>query len=93
MTRDAALAASPRVRIETPSLSGSISLRGARIDDLSLLKYRETVDPNSPPIILLAPSGSPHPFYAEFGWFPPSGVPLKLPVLSSKVRPVGIEPL
>src|SRR5262245_25996889 len=79
MTRDAALAASPRVRIETPSLSGSISLRGARIDDLSLLKYRETVDPNSPPIVLLAPSGSPHPFYAEFGWSAPSGASVKLP--------------
>src|SRR5215475_2638369 len=72
MSRDAALAASPRVRIETPSLSGSISLKGGRIDDLSLVKYRETVDPNSPPIVLLAPSGSPHPFYAEFGWSAPS---------------------
>jgi YidC/Oxa1 family membrane protein insertase len=79
MSRDAALAASPRVHIETPSLSGSISLKGGRIDDLSLVKYRETVDPSSPPIVLLAPSGSPHPFYAEFGWFPQSGVSLKLP--------------
>ncbi|HEX4827927.1 MAG TPA: membrane protein insertase YidC [Xanthobacteraceae bacterium] len=79
MSRDAALAASPRVRIETPSLSGSISLKGGRIDDLSLVKYRETVDPNSPPIVLLAPSGSPHPFYAEFGWSAPSGPSVKLP--------------
>jgi YidC/Oxa1 family membrane protein insertase len=79
MTRDAALAASPRVHIDTPSLSGSISLKGARIDDLSLVKYRETVDPNSPPIVLLAPSGSPHPFYAEFGWSAPGGVSMKLP--------------
>src|SRR6266481_5422 len=79
MTRDATLAASPRVRIETPSLSGSIALKGGRIDDLSLVKYRETVDPSSPPIVLLAPSGSPHPFYAEFGWSPPSGAPVKLP--------------
>src|SRR5262245_61291122 len=47
MSRDAALAVSPRVRIETPSLSGSIALKGGRIDDLSLVKYRETVDPNS----------------------------------------------
>jgi len=78
-TRDAALAASPRVHIDTPSLSGSISLKGARIDDLSLIKYRETVDPNSPPIVLLAPSGSPHPFYAEFGWSAPSGASVKLP--------------
>ena len=79
MTRDAALAVSPRVHIDTPSLSGSISLKGARIDDLSLIKYRETVDPNSPPIVLLAPSGSPHPFYAEFGWSAPSGASVKLP--------------
>jgi YidC/Oxa1 family membrane protein insertase len=79
MTRDATLAASPRVRIDTPSLSGSIALKGGRIDDLSLVKYRETVDPNSPPIVLLAPSGSPNPFYAEFGWSAPSGTTVKLP--------------
>jgi YidC/Oxa1 family membrane protein insertase len=79
LTREAALAASPRVPIETPSLAGSIALKGARIDDLSLIKYRETVNPNSPPIVLLAPSGSPHPFYAEFGWFAPSGASVKLP--------------
>ena len=42
--------------------------RAARIDDLALTQYRETVDPKSPPIVLLSPSGSPHPFYAEFGW-------------------------
>src|SRR6266566_7190914 len=80
MSRDAALALSPRVRIETPSLSGSIALKGGRIDDLSLVKYRETVDPSSPPIVLLAPSGSPHPFYAEFGWSPAGAAPLKLPI-------------
>src|SRR5260370_27799343 len=79
MGGEAARALPPRVRIETPSLSGSISLKGGRIDDLSLVKYRETVDPSSPPIVLLAPSGSPHPFYAEFGWSPPSGAPVKLP--------------
>src|SRR5205085_5333499 len=79
MTRDSALAASPRVRIETPSLSGSIALKGARIDDLSLIKYRETVDPHSPPIVLLAPSGSPAPFYSELGWTAASGTNVKLP--------------
>ena len=45
VSRDAAIAARPRVKIDTPRLSGSISLKGARIDDLSLVKYRETVDP------------------------------------------------
>ncbi len=67
------------MRIETPSVLGSIALKGARIDDLSLIKYRETVDPKSPAVVLLAPSGSPHPFYAEFGWSPPSGATVKLP--------------
>ena len=59
--------------IETPRLRGSISLKGGQIDDLALTQYRETVDPNSPPIVLLSPSGSPHPFYAEFGWVGGSG--------------------
>src|SRR6266536_101701 len=89
MSRDAALAAYPRVRIETPSLAGSISLKGGRIDDLSLVKYRETVDPNSPPIVLLAPSGSPHPFYAEFGWSAPSGASVKLPDSDTMWRQEG----
>jgi YidC/Oxa1 family membrane protein insertase len=78
-TRQAALAASPRVAIDTPTISGSIALKGGRIDDISLVKYRETVNPKSDPIVLLAPSGSPHPFYAEFGWVPAAGVTVKLP--------------
>lgn len=79
VSRDAVLAATPRVRIGTPTLSGSISLKGGRVDDLSLIKYRETVDPKSPPIILLSPSGTAEPFYAEFGWVAGSGAPVKLP--------------
>ena len=67
-TRAQALAKSPRIAIATGALSGSIALKGARIDDLSLNKFHETVDQNSPPIELLSPSGSPDPFYAEFGW-------------------------
>src|SRR6185295_17416181 len=79
LTREAVIASTPRISIETPSVSGSIALKGGRIDDLALIKYRETVDPKSPPIVLLAPSGSPHPFYAEFGWVPAAGVNVKLP--------------
>src|SRR5262249_31452263 len=44
--RETAIAASPRIKIESPTVVGSISLKGARIDDLSLVKFRETVDPN-----------------------------------------------
>jgi YidC/Oxa1 family membrane protein insertase len=67
-SREAALARSPRVRIDSPQLAGSVALRGGRIDDIVLKTYRETVDPQSPEIVLLSPSGSPAPYYAEFGW-------------------------
>ena len=77
--REAVIAASPRITIDTPRLKGSIALKGARIDDLSLSQYRVTVDPNSPAVVLLSPSGSPHPFYAEAGWVPAAGVTAKLP--------------
>jgi membrane protein insertase, YidC/Oxa1 family, N-terminal domain len=48
VSRDAAIAATPRIKIDTPRLIGSISLKGARIDDLALVKFRDTVDPTSP---------------------------------------------
>jgi YidC/Oxa1 family membrane protein insertase len=89
LTREAALAASPRVQIETPSVAGSIALKGARIDDLALIKYRETVDPKSPPIVLLAPSGSPHPFYSEFGWVVAAGTAAKVPTADTLWRREG----
>ena len=54
VSRDAAIAATPRVKIETPRLVGSISLKGARIDDLALVKFRETVDPASPAVAAAA---------------------------------------
>jgi YidC/Oxa1 family membrane protein insertase len=79
VSRDAAIASTPRLKIETPRLSGSIALKGARIDDLSLVQFRETVDPSSPPIVLYSPSGTAAPYYAEFGWVPASGSTVKLP--------------
>jgi YidC/Oxa1 family membrane protein insertase len=78
-SRDAALAAGQRVLIDTPTIKGSIALKGARIDDVALVRFRETVDPKSPAIVLLSPSGTPHPFYAEFGWVGAAGKPLRLP--------------
>jgi YidC/Oxa1 family membrane protein insertase len=79
MTREAVLKASPRIAIETPRLAGSVNLKGGRIDDLLLTQYRETVDPKSPPVVLLSPSGAPLPFYAEFGWAPAAGSKVDLP--------------
>ncbi|MEA3057305.1 MAG: YidC/Oxa1 family rane protein insertase, partial [Sphingomonadales bacterium] len=64
----AALAATPRVRIETPSLSGSINLKGAQIDDLLLVTQKQTIAKDSPPVRLLSPLGSPGAYIAQFGW-------------------------
>ena len=58
-TREAALALSPRIPIVTPTLAGSIALRGARVDDLTLLHYRETTAEDSPQIVLFSPAESP----------------------------------
>jgi YidC/Oxa1 family membrane protein insertase len=79
VSRDTAIASTARVKIETPSVIGSISLKGARIDDLSLVKFRETVDPSSPAIVLFSPSGTPNPYYAEFGWVAAEGAKVRLP--------------
>ena len=62
------LAKTPRVTFSTPELLGSISLKGARIDNVQLAKHRLDLDAKSPPIDVLAPEGSAHPYYAEFGW-------------------------
>ena len=58
----------PRVAIQTPSLKGSINLKGARIDDLVLLDERQTIGNDSPPVRLLSPAGAPGGYFAGFGW-------------------------
>ena len=78
-SREEALAASPRVAIDTPSLKGSINLKGARIDDLVLKKYRETVEPNSPNVVLLSPAGAPHAYYTEHGFVAEAGKDVSVP--------------
>lgn len=58
----------PRVAIETPAVRGSINLRGGRIDDLVLLRHKETIAKDSPPVRLLSPSGTADAYFAQFGW-------------------------
>ncbi len=68
LTREKALLTSGRVRIETPQLAGSLALTGARLDDLTLVKYRETLLAESPAITLLSPPGGPQAYFARHGW-------------------------
>jgi YidC/Oxa1 family membrane protein insertase len=79
LPRSEALAATPRVAIETPVLHGSISLTGGRIDDLVLKNYRETVDPTSAPIQLLEPHGAKDAYFVETGWLKDAGQPTDVP--------------
>ncbi len=67
---------SPRVPIRTPKLTGSINLRGARIDDIVLPTYRETIAKDSPAVRLYSPSGTQDAYFAGFGW---QGEGLKTP--------------
>ena len=64
----------PRLTIDTPSLKGSLSLQGGRIDDLSLKNYRQTIQPDSDIVQLLRPVGSDAPYYALFGWAAGTGL-------------------
>ncbi len=68
ISRNEALKESDRVLIENKNLSGSISLRGALIDDIILKNYRETLDANSKPIILLSPKKYEQGYFVESGW-------------------------
>ncbi|WP_106639455.1 membrane protein insertase YidC [Allosphingosinicella vermicomposti] len=66
--RDLVLRETPRVRVETPRLQGSINLKGARIDDLVLVTHGEHLVTDSAPIRILSPAGAPDANFASFGW-------------------------
>jgi len=68
ISRGDALKESDRVLIENSNLSGSISLRGALIDDIILKNYREALDKNSKAIVLLSPKKSDEGYFIESGW-------------------------
>jgi YidC/Oxa1 family membrane protein insertase len=78
-SRDTVLTAAPRVTIDTPSLRGSIALKGARIDDLVLKEFRVSVKPDSQNVIIFSPEGSPEPYFADHGWSVTPGTGVKAP--------------
>ena len=76
---DALKAGGMRVVIATPSLNGTLRLKGARFDDLQLRKYRETIDPKSPEIVLFSPESTSYPYFTVFGWAAAPGANIKVP--------------
>lgn len=77
--RASALKTDPRIPINTPSITGSINLKGARIDDVTLVKYHETPDPKSPQVVVFSPANAPNAYFADIGWRAPAGANTKLP--------------
>jgi len=69
----------PRLKISAHRVKGSISLLGARLDDLVLTDYRETLAPDSPNVRLLEPRSEPQPYYVQYGWSAAAGEQVKLP--------------
>ncbi len=57
-----------RVHIKSDLLAGSISLKGLRFDDLTLLKYNKTLDQNSEPVELFSPINTASAYFTEMGW-------------------------
>jgi YidC/Oxa1 family membrane protein insertase len=71
---EAAVASANRIPIETPAVAGSINLVGARIDDITLTKYRQTIKKNAPPVRLFAPGNTKASYFASVGWAAAQGV-------------------
>ena len=66
--RNEVLRQAPRVKINNGRIHGSISLKGARIDDVTLADYKQTIEKNSPEVILMSPAGSQDANFIELNW-------------------------
>ena len=68
-TRDQILeqSKSQRIAIQSGNLHGSIYLKGARFDDLTLVNYFETIEKKKE-VVIFAPSKSKQRYFADFGW-------------------------
>ncbi len=56
------------VAIDTPELIGSLSLRGARFDDLSLVNHMTSMEDDAENVRLLASPDNPFGYFVRFGW-------------------------
>ena len=53
---------------ESSRIKGSISLVGARFDDVILKDYKDTIKPESKQVTLLSPNNTLNPYFVELGW-------------------------
>ncbi|MBT6828520.1 MAG: membrane protein insertase YidC, partial [Rhodospirillaceae bacterium] len=66
--RSTAIAADQRIIVDGARVRGSILLKGARFDDVTLKDYREQRPEDSPNIHVFSPRNAEHPYFAEMGW-------------------------
>ena len=91
ITLEESLISSDRIQINTPSLSGSISLEGLKIDDLILNNFNEELDPNSDKIRFLSPLNTEKGFEISFGWIKPKDANFDTPNAKSVWKLKSIE--
>ncbi len=87
-SRAKVLGETPRVKIDTPRLQGSINLKGAQIDDLLLDSHRDRLAENAPPVRLFSPLGAANSQTASFGWVGPAGY---VPTLDTMCKADGTQ--
>ena len=78
---DKKFADSPRLSIQTPELSGSIALMGARFDDIELNNFPTSLAENAPSVRLLEDSTlkNNNTWQASYGWNSADGNPNNMP--------------
>ncbi len=61
------------------TITGSIALKGGRIDDVILNLYQENTQPDSPRIVIFSPPETSQPYHADFGWVADQDTEVELP--------------
>ncbi len=88
LSTEEAVAQDARLNLKNEVLEGSIRLKGARFDNLKLLKYKETIEDNSPNVSLLMPAKTAESYFADYGWLT-TDAGVKVPNAESVWRVVG----
>lgn len=69
-TRNEAISTDKRISFENEKIKGSIRIKGARIDELSLKNYKKSLDTDSELVDVLSPAKTETASYADFGFVP-----------------------
>ncbi len=88
LTINEALKKDKRLDIANAKILGSLRLKGARFDDISLNNYKQTLAEDSKDVELLSPAATQAPYYAEFGWLA-NASNLKLPNAETPWKVIG----